>query len=275
MSTVPDPPPGRARTSGVRALATLRRRAERLYALRDLSLPVPGARRPYLIALPADPDAPLDQFAASTHAAARGQSEAAAAGQARRAIAAGIHMPYWGLLWPSGQALAEALLAAPGMARGRRALELGCGLGFTAAAALDAGADLWAADCFPEALLFTRYNALRNAARMPRTLLVDWRGEAGRAACRALAPFDFLLAADVLYEQEDLDPLLALAPRLLAPGGQFWLAEPGRRVSLAFAAAAHAHGWRDETTQYERAWPPDGDVVRVTVHRFTLPHTHA
>jgi predicted nicotinamide N-methyase len=180
-------------------------------------------------------------------------------------------MPYWGLLWPSGLALAEALLAGPDLLRGRRTLELGCGLGVTAAAALDTGALLSAGDCFGEALLFTRYNALRNTHCAPRTLLLDWRTEAGRAACVAAGPFDVLLAADVLYERENVVPLLDLVPRLLAPGAQFWLAEPGRRVSIGFVAEACARGWHDEEAIYERAWPPDGDRVRVVVHRFTLP----
>ncbi len=178
-------------------------------------------------------------------------------------------MPYWGLLWPSGLALAEALLAAPDVPRGLRTLELGCGLGVTAAAALSIGAELIAADCFAEALLFTRYNTLATTGREPRTLLVDWRGAAGQAACLSAGPFALVLAADVLYEREDVAPLLALAPALVAPGGAFWLAEPGRRVAQAFVAAARAGGWDERETFYESAWPPDGDVVRVSVHRFT------
>lgn len=264
------------------ALARLRARLARLYALADEPLPIPGAPSPYTIALPASPDDPLDRFATGSSGGAAARSAqrpslrelsavALAAGQARLAVAAGVHMPYWALLWPSGLALAEALLAEPEAVQGRRALELGCGLGVTAAAALAAGARLTAADCYGEALLFTRYNALRNAGRAPRTLLLDWRSEAGRAACLAVGPFDLLLAADVLYEMENLAPLLELVPRLLAPGGTFWLAEPGRRVSLAFVAAAREAGWRDRETIFERAWPPDGDEARVAVHRFTLP----
>ncbi|MGZ3677061.1 MAG: class I SAM-dependent methyltransferase [Ktedonobacterales bacterium] len=278
-------------------LAGLRQRAEEIYTLRDVPLSFPrvdGTTRMYHIALPADSDAPLDQFAMTQHwpsappdapgllaetlrerehAGAQTQDAATtAAHQARAAVTAGVHMPYWGLLWPSGIALAEEVLARPDMLRGRNALELGCGLGATATAALDAGASLLAADCFDEALLFTRYNSLRNTGQTPHTVLLDWRTEAGRAACLAAAPFDLLLAADVLYEQENLDPLLALVPDLLAPGGAFWLAEPGRRVSQAFVAAARARGWRDDERVYERSWPPDSDTARVTVHHFTLPH---
>lgn len=278
-------------------LARLRQRTELLYALRDMPLTFPragGMTRTYQIALPADPDAPLDQFAltqrepSSPQHATDSRTEAiceheyagsetpdadmTAAHQAHAAVTAGVHMPYWGLLWPSGVALADEVLTHPDKIQGRRVLELGCGLGATATAALDAGASLLAADCFDEALLFTRYNALRNTGQAPRTVLLDWRTEAGRAACLAAAPFDVLLAADVLYEQENLDPLLALVPDLLVPDGVFWLAEPGRRVSQAFVAAARERGWHDDVRVYERAWPPDGDTVRVTIHLFTLPY---
>jgi predicted nicotinamide N-methyase len=180
-------------------------------------------------------------------------------------------MPYWALLWPSGMALAEALLANPEIARQGRTLELGCGLGMTAVAALHAGATLWTADCFAEALAFCRYNTLRNTGRRAHPLLVDWRGPAGQEACVAAGPFALVLAADVLYEPEDVTPLLNLIPRLLTPGGALWLAEPGRRISLAFTQAAAERGWRDEPTEVERVWPHDTKPTRVTVHRYTLP----
>jgi predicted nicotinamide N-methyase len=261
-SSAPDP----------RSLTALRRRAARLYPLRDLRLDIAGSDRPYTIALPANPDDPLDRFAAGPGAGVAAGARVRfqnAASAAREAVAAGMHMPYWGLLWTSGQALAEALLAEPAVARGAKALELGCGLGVTACAALEAGTTLWAADCFAEALLYCRYNTLRNTGRVPHTRLIDWRTEIGRATCQALGPFALLLAADVLYEQDDLAPLLDLVPRLLAPGGGFWLAEPGRRVARAFVEAARERGWAERESVYERAWAPDGDVVRVGVHRFT------
>jgi predicted nicotinamide N-methyase len=258
-------------------LLRLRQRMERLFAIRDLPLDVVGASDPWSLAMPADPDAPLDQLAAhqlDTHGILPGQREASrenAATIARRSAASGSHLPYWALVWPSGLALAEALLANPETLHSKRALELGCGLGTTATAALLCGARLEVADCFAETLLFCRYNTLRNTGRQPRTLLVNWRTDAGRAACLTDAPFDALLAADILYEPEDLEPLLQLAPRLLAAGGVLWLAEPGRRVSQAFVRAALARGWRDDTITYERIWSTEEKPVRVAVHRFRLP----
>jgi len=270
-------------------LPGMRRGIERLFAVREVAAPIPGASHPYTVTLPADPEAPLDQLAElerrrtlagpSTPAAAPmgahlGDSAAdeTPTTDTRRDIASGAYLPYWALLWPSGVALAEALLVAPEVAQGKRTLELGCGLGLTAAAALDCGADLWVADIFAEALQFCRYNTLRNIGRAPQQLLVNWRTEIGRQACVAAGPFDLLLGADVLYEEEDIQPLLTLAPRLLAPGGVFWLAEPGRRASQTFALAAQAdRGWRDELTTYLRQWPDEDRPSRVVVHRFTLP----
>jgi predicted nicotinamide N-methyase len=253
-------------------LLRLRRQLQRRYPLHELPVPLAGLASPALITLPADPDGPLDQMAAiQANAQRRDVTGAGAARDAQRAVLSGAHMPYWALLWPSGMALAEALLASPEIARQGRTLELGCGLGVTAIAALRAGATLWTADCFAEALAFCRYNALRNTGQRPYPLLLDWRNEAGREACVAVGPFALVLAADVLYEPEDVAPLLDLVPRLLAPGGAFWLAEPGRRVSLTFTRAAAEHGWRDDPAEYERVWPHETKPARVTVHRYTLP----
>lgn len=276
----------------------LRQRARRYWPLAGMTLALPGAPRPYHIAQPAFPEDLLDELAARPTRSASVRSAPlspgrgnlilrAAAVEARRKVDTGGHMPYWGLLWPSGLALAEALLHAesafahravrPGEVasdeserRRPRALELGCGLGVTATAALDAGLALIAADCFPEALAFCRYNTWRNTSQLPATWLVDWRTETGRAALSLAAPYDLLLAADVLYEEPDIALLLDLAPMLVGSGGRFWLAEPGRRVSLAFVAEAAARGWKDTPTVYERVWPPDGDYARVTVHRFIV-----
>lgn len=268
------------------SLARLRARLERRFALRDLPISLAGAAAPLLITAPADPDAPLDQMAArqaqrraagdalvSTEQADEPRASAGqrAAAVARATVEAGAHLPYWALLWPSGLALAEALLAEPTAARGKRALELGCGLGVTAAVACRLGAQLAISDLFDDALLFAEYNVRRCSERAPAMLLLNWRTPAGRERLLAAPPCDLLLAADVLYEQEDIEPLLALAPCLLRPGAPFWLAEPGRKASRAFVEAALARGWRDQPSAAERAWPPDDDVRRIVVHRFSLP----
>ncbi len=179
------------------------------------------------------------------------------------------NLPYWAVTWPSGIALADTILSGQHELRGRRVLELGCGLGVTAAAAVAAGADLSVTDYATEALLLCRLNALHNAAREPRALQLNWRSPSSALFKLARPRFPIVLAADVLYESRDIDPLLALIDRLLAPAGQLWLAEPQRPVAQRFVAAATRRGWHDEFARHHGPWPdPEDAGVVVDVHRL-------
>jgi predicted nicotinamide N-methyase len=176
-------------------------------------------------------------------------------------------IPYWAVLWPSGIALASIVLRERGAFTGQSVLELGCGLGMTAAAALAAGAKLLVTDYSTETLMLCRYNTLRNTGQEPETLQLNWRKP--NAALLHRAPFPIVLAADVLYEARDVEPLLSLVDHLVAPGGTLWLAEPGRRSSQQFVAAARERGWNDEVTEHRGPWPdPKETNVVVHVHRM-------
>src|SRR5438552_194806 len=63
-------------------------------------------------------------------------------------------IPYWAELWPIARLLAERLAFADG--RGRKLLELGCGVGLCALAAARAGFEVLASDYYPDALDFVR-----------------------------------------------------------------------------------------------------------------------
>jgi predicted nicotinamide N-methyase len=141
-------------------------------------------------------------------------------------------LPYWAELWPSGVALARAVGVRA--LRGRRVVELGCGLGLPAIAAALAGGRVLATDWSAEAVARTRDNAERNGAALD-TLVCSW---ADPEPLAARGPFDLVLASDVLYEARDADPLLALLPLLLAPGGEAWIADPGRATAERFLERA-------------------------------------
>jgi predicted nicotinamide N-methyase len=157
--------------------------------------------------------------------------------------------PYWSVLWRSGVALARELDAEP--LAGMRVVELGCGLAAPSLAAARAGADVLATDADSEALDFARRNARLNGLEI-ETQRVDWARPVGLLA---RAPFDFALAADVLYERQAAAPLLDLLSRL-AP--RVWLADPGRPAAEAFLEQA------------ERLWSIEA-VSRgvVNIHRLT------
>jgi predicted nicotinamide N-methyase len=132
-------------------------------------------------------------------------------------------LPYWAELWPAAIGLAGAL---PDVA-GLRVVELGCGLGVTSLVAAAKGADVTATDWAPEAIDLLRENAARNGIRL-RAEVRDWREPWEER-------FDLALAADVLYERRNVEPLLArlqeLAPcALLGLAGRPYEAELLRRL---------------------------------------------
>ena len=145
--------------------------------------------------------------------------------------------PYWAVLWRSGVALAYELDGAA--LRDLRVVELGCGLAVPSIAAARAGADVLATDACAEALALVARNAQANGVRI-ETAKVEW-AEPEELVGRA--PFDLVLAADVLYERASVAPLLSLLPRL-AP--QAWLADPGRPAAGAFLDQARRR-WAVET----------------------------
>jgi predicted nicotinamide N-methyase len=138
-------------------------------------------------------------------------------------------LPYWAELWPSSLALARSI--AGRALRGARTLELGCGLGLPSIAAALAGGRVLATDWSEEAVAMTAENAERNGAEI-ETLVCSWTEP---EPLLAGAPWDLVLASDVLYERRNADLLLDLLPRL---GDDVWLADPGRPPAAAFLEAA-------------------------------------
>lgn len=145
--------------------------------------------------------------------------------------------PYWSVLWRSGVGLAREVDGAA--LSGRRVVELGCGLAVPSLAAARAGASVLATDACPEALELVTRNALANEVQV-ETAVFDWAEPDGLVE---RAPFDLVLAADVLYERASVARLLGLLPHL-AP--EVWLADPGRPAADAFLEQAHRR-WSVET----------------------------
>jgi predicted nicotinamide N-methyase len=150
-------------------------------------------------------------------------------------------LPYWAELWPSGVALARTLSRRA--LRGARTLELGCGLGAASIVAALNGGRVLATDWSPGAIELTERNARRNEATL-RTARCTFADAPGLHAEHA---WDLVLAADVLYERRNVALLLDVLPRLLAPGGEVLLADPGRPAAPAFLDRAR-EAWSVRTT---------------------------
>lgn len=182
--------------------------------------------------------------------------------------------PFWTRVWASGVAMADMALARQSELAGMRVLELGSGLGVTAAAATAAGATVVAADYSDVALSFLRYNTLTNAGASARTLRIDWRTPSPQARDRleAYHAFPVIMAADVLYEGRDVVPLMQLIDRVLTPDGTLWLAEPGRATAQRFLYRLAEDGWQGVSEEIPVPGE-DGSVDTVHVHVLRRPTT--
>ena len=169
--------------------------------------------------VPADPNAVLD-----------GMDDEALRAADERA-------PYFATLWPSGEALALHVLEADGL-RDRRVLDLGCGVGAAGLAAGVVGARVTFFDWEPRSLELVAASAHRLGQEPEALVAGDWRSPG------ALGPFDLVLAADVLYERGNVEPVARFLARQLSRGGEAWLADPRRFEAALLPAAAEAAGLR-------------------------------
>lgn len=144
--------------------------------------------------------------------------------------------PMFGVIWPSGRALAHRVAVDAGIP-GADVLELACGLALPSFVAAARGARALATDNHPSAAGFLARNLRDNPVHVGWTE-VDLRDPP------ALSPatFDRVLAADLLFAREMPALVAAAFARWLAPRGQGWLADPGRAWLPEFAAEASARG---------------------------------
>lgn len=141
----------------------------------------------------------------------------------------GAEPPYWVQVWPAAVAMAR-LLCRFGDLRGRRVLDLGCGLGIPGISAARAGAAVTFADREQDALTFAQWNGARVAPAgvTPVIQRIDWSREVVQGE------FDAILLSDVSYRVLHHGPLRRQIEVGLAPGGCIVHADPMRSESLAF-----------------------------------------
>lgn len=234
------------------AVRDLLRQLSHVGELRHERVAIPGTAQEVNVARPVDIETLLDQSADDPEQ----------------------NLPYWAEIWPSGIALAAAIAREPSLVAGRPVLELGSGVGITAALALGAGAMLTATDYAPESLLMTRLTCRLHTGAEPETRQINWRAMDADLMQGGGAPWPVILAADVLYEERDIEPVLDVFTRVLAPGGVLLLAEPGRRPSRLAVERAQERGWSIESTRLEADWPDPKDAgVVVHIHRIGIPRS--
>jgi predicted nicotinamide N-methyase len=132
--------------------------------------------------------------------------------------------PLWAKIWPASWVLADYLAQMP-VASAKKFLEIGAGAGLVSIVADHFGHHITLTESNPDALRFARANALVNGCRQLPIRELDWN-------CPQLDDtVDLIVASEVIYKKEDVQPLLTLFERCLRPDGEVLLAGEMRRVS--------------------------------------------
>ena len=182
------------------------------------------------------------------------------------AFAADEYMPYWADLWPAARMLAKALMREPFVATDPplHALEIGCGLGLPGIVALARGLRVTFSDYDATAIHFARENARRNGFDNHDGLHMDWRFPPPDRK------FKLILAADLIYELRNIDPLVSLVQALLDPEGECLLTDQDRVPSHALRSTLTERGL-PFTTTLMKAGEPNGRRLKGTLYRIRLP----
>jgi predicted nicotinamide N-methyase len=113
-----------------------------------------------------------------------------------------------------------------------------------------------ATDWSPKAIELAAANAELNGA----TLATEVQAWAEPEALLERAPWDLVLASDVIYDRNNVDLLLGLLPKLVDRRGEVWVSDPGRPLEEEFLTSI------DEG--FERQSARSARQPRVRVHRL-------
>lgn len=167
--------------------------------------------------------------------------------------------PIFGIVWPSGEILARLLFDFK--VKGKRILEVGCGIGLASLVLNHRGADITATDHHPEAANFLSENVQLNEGAEIPFVRTGWDDKDS-----GLGEFDLIVGSDLLYEGEHVESLSGFINQHAKPHCEVILVDPGRghhalfskkMVSLGYS---HSQG-RPENVDY-LVQPFKGRVLR-------------
>ena len=159
----------------------------------------------------------------------------------------------FGVLWDSSLALARLMNGYE--IKGRRILEVGCGLGLPSLLLNKRGADISTTDYHPEVESFMQANVTLNDGEDIPFFLADWKNESSESG-DSLGTFDLIIASDLLYERGHAELLAAFIDRHARPVCEIIIVDPGRgqlgrfgrlMTALGFCSTALAPSSQNQT----------------------------
>ena len=128
--------------------------------------------------------------------------------------------PYWAYHWAGGTVLARYILDHPESVRGKRVIDLGCGSGVVAIAAMKVGAlSVMAVDIDPNAFVATALNAEANGVIVTTS----------KADMTAPPKTDLILVGDLFYEERLAEQVSAFLTGCVVAGIDILVGDMGRK----------------------------------------------
>ena len=148
--------------------------------------------------------------------------------------------PYFGILWPAAEALAQYLSQHPELVKNQSILELGSGLGFPSLVASHLGGEVLTTDFHPDVEEYFLRNC-RHSVVSCRYQRLNWREDQ-----KDIGLFDIVMGSDVLYESKHAREVALGLIRFLKPQGKILLSDPGRAYLQPFIHAMNKEGYQEE-----------------------------
>lgn len=145
--------------------------------------------------------------------------------------------PLWVELWPASIGLARWLWHSCDL-KGKKVLELGCGLGLAGIVAALQEGDVLQTDYIPEALKIASSSAELNGLNNIKQIIADWR------CFNIEEKFDYIIGADIIYHPELHNDLINIFEGNLSSKGKIIVSDPGRKDGIEFIAKLQSRGWR-------------------------------
>ncbi len=167
--------------------------------------------------------------------------------------------PLYGILWPAAKGLAWSIWQNHRQSlRGRKVLELGCGLALPSLLCARLGADVTAMDNHHNFESVLGHNLKANHLNCKKVT-----GDFADPQVK-LGGFDWIIASDVLYEPESYEDLEKMILNHANPGGRVLIADPGRYAAENFGAALK------KKTRYEKLHITIEETTSINLYSFTF-----
>ena len=152
--------------------------------------------------------------------------------------------PLFGVLWASSEILARIMHTH--VIKGKRILEVGCGIGLASLVLNKRLADITATDYHPEVENYLLVNTELNDCNVIPFTRTGWNDEISK-----LGLFDIIIGSDILYERGHADSLSEFINQHAKPQCKIILIDPGRKHHARFSKNMVTLGYTHSQSKVE------------------------